>query len=192
MSNRRMSLNRDSSNQFAPQPVHFTLFEDALGGAYAVERGGELVALSHYPTLLEAAESRESHWPEAIEGYDAEPFPRLRTQLAEYLAGHRQEFDLPLAFEGTDFQRLVWSELLRIPFGETRSYSEMARRIGHAGAARAVGLANHDNPIGIVVPCHRVIGADGSLTGYAGGLDMKRRLLDLEGALPSRLPFGAS
>ena len=175
-----MRASRTDRFATVPAPVHYTLFVDALGGAYAVERGGELVALSHYPTLLEAAEFRESHWPEAIESDDVEPFPRLRTQLTEYLAGHRQEFDLPLAFEGTDFQRLVWSELLRIPFGETRSYSEMARRIGHAGAARAVGLANHDNPIGIVVPCHRVIGASGALTGFGGGLPTKRALLDLE------------
>ncbi len=187
-----MRASRTDRFATVPAPVHFTLFEDALGGAYAVERGGELVALSHYPTLVEAADERESRWPEALEDDEAVPFPELRKQLAEYLEGKRQDFDLPLAFEGTDFQRLVWSELLRIPFGETRSYSEMARRIGHAGAARAVGLANHDNPIGVVVPCHRVIGADGSLTGYAGGLDMKRRLLDLEGALPSRLPFGVA
>ena len=107
----------------------------------------------------------------------------LRRQLEEYFAGERREFDLTLAPEGTPFERSVWDELRRIPFGETRSYGEIARAIGRPNASRAVGRANGANPIPIVVPCHRVIGADGSLTGYAGGLDMKRTLLELEGVL---------
>src|SRR4051794_29262888 len=110
----------------------------------------------------------------------------LRRQLAEYFAGERQEFDLRLAPEGTPFERSVWDELRKIPFGETRSYGEIARAIGHPGSARAVGRANGANPIPIVVPCHRVIGADGSLTGFGGGLEAKSRLLELEGL---RLPF---
>jgi methylated-DNA-[protein]-cysteine S-methyltransferase len=101
-------------------------------------------------------------------------------QLTEYLAGERTTFDLPLRASGNAFERLVWAELARIPYGETASYGEIARRIGHPGAARAVGRANARNPIAIVVPCHRVIGSDGSLTGYAGGLDLKRALLALE------------
>jgi methylated-DNA-[protein]-cysteine S-methyltransferase len=104
------------------------------------------------------------------------------TQLREYLAGERSAFDLPLRATGNAFEQLVWAELVRIPYGETASYGEIARRIGHPGAARAVGRANARNPIAIVVPCHRVIGSDGSLTGYAGGLDLKRALLALETA----------
>jgi methylated-DNA-[protein]-cysteine S-methyltransferase len=112
----------------------------------------------------------------------------VRRQLDEYFAGRRQTFDLTLAPEGTPFERSVWNELARIPFGETRSYAEIARAIGRPGAARAVGRANGANPIPIVVPCHRVIGADGSLTGFGGGLETKSRLLELEGAA---LPFSA-
>ena len=102
------------------------------------------------------------------------------TQLREYLAGERTDFDLPLRPHGNPFEQLVWAELARIPYGETTSYGEIARRIGHPGSARAVGRANGRNPIAIVLPCHRVIGSDGSLTGYGGGLDLKRALLTLE------------
>jgi methylated-DNA-[protein]-cysteine S-methyltransferase len=107
-----------------------------------------------------------------------------RRQLAEYFAGHRRVFDLPLAPRGTPFQRAVWQALGTIPFGGTCSYADVAERIGRPGAARAVGAANGRNPIAIIVPCHRVIGRDGSLTGYAAGLARKRRLLDHEGVLP--------
>lgn len=105
-----------------------------------------------------------------------------RRQIEDYFAGSQQGFDLPLAAQGTDFQLQVWRALVEIPFGETRSYAEIAQRLGKPGAVRAVGTANSRNPLAIVVPCHRVIGADGSLTGYAGGLDRKRALLTLEGA----------
>jgi methylated-DNA-[protein]-cysteine S-methyltransferase len=101
-------------------------------------------------------------------------------QLEAYFAGERTEFDLDLRLEGTPFQREVWSALREIPYGETWSYGQLADRIGKPGAARAVGLANGRNPIGIIVPCHRVIGADGSLTGYGGGLPRKQLLLQLE------------
>src|SRR5690349_21803568 len=101
----------------------------------------------------------------------------ISRQLAEYFEGTRRTFDLPLAPEGSDFQKRVWAELVRIPFGETISYSELARRIGMPGLARAVGRANATNPIWLIVPCHRVIGANGSLTGYAGGLLLKKRML---------------
>ena len=101
-------------------------------------------------------------------------------QLNEYFTGKRERFDVPLSPFGTDFQCLVWDALLKIPFGETRSYKQIAQMIGKPGACRAVGLANNRNPIWIMIPCHRVIGSDGSLTGYGGGLDMKRRLLELE------------
>ena len=101
-------------------------------------------------------------------------------QLDAYFAGDRREFDLPLRLYGTDFQAVVWRALREIPYGETRSYADVARRIGRPTAVRAVGHANGQNPLAIVVPCHRVIGADGSLTGYAGGLELKRALLELE------------
>ena len=101
-------------------------------------------------------------------------------QLEEYFAGERREFDLDLDLVGTTFQRRVWETLLTIPYGETSSYGQIAEQIGSPGASRAVGLANGRNPIGIIVPCHRVIGANGSLTGYGGGLERKRILLELE------------
>ena len=102
-------------------------------------------------------------------------------ELQEYFAGKRRTFDVPLKLHGTDFQMLVWNALIEIPFGETRSYLDIARDIGKEKACRAVGRANNHNPLPIFIPCHRVIGKDGSLTGYAGGLDMKRHLLQLEG-----------
>jgi methylated-DNA-[protein]-cysteine S-methyltransferase len=113
------------------------------------------------------------------------PFAAARGQLQEYFAGARTRFDLPLADSGTPFQREVWRALQDIPYGETISYGELARRLGRPAAIRAVGRANGANPIAIVVPCHRVIGADGSLTGYAAGTARKRRLLDLEAGVLS-------
>ena len=101
-------------------------------------------------------------------------------QLAEYFAGERRAFDVPLSFAGTDFQKRVWAALLAIPFGETRSYGEIADQLGNPGASRAVGAANGRNPISIIAPCHRVVGSTGKLTGFAGGLEAKRFLLDLE------------
>jgi methylated-DNA-[protein]-cysteine S-methyltransferase len=103
-------------------------------------------------------------------------------QLKEYFAEKRRSFELPLDMRGTQFQKNVWEELLAIPFGETRSYVELAKKLGNPTASRAVGAANGRNPISIVVPCHRVIGASGKLTGFAGGLDVKARLLEIEGA----------
>ena len=111
---------------------------------------------------------------------DGVPLREARRQLEEYFAGERQEFSLTLETDGTDFQRCVWEALRGIPFGATVSYGDIARRIGNPRAVRAVGLANGRNPISIIVPCHRVIGADGSLTGYGGGLERKRFLLALE------------
>ena len=111
---------------------------------------------------------------------DEEPFDVVRAQLSEYFAGKRTEFDLPMAMAGTDFQRTVWAALCRIPYGETISYGQLADRIGRPGASRAVGLANGRNPIGIIVPCHRVVGSTGDLTGYGGGIERKRALLAFE------------
>ncbi len=101
-------------------------------------------------------------------------------QLAEYFAGERKQFDVPLALRGTPFQLEVWRALQRIPYGETRTYADIARAIGRPTATRAVGGANGANPIPIIIPCHRVIGSNGGLTGFGGGIDVKRRLLDLE------------
>lgn len=110
-------------------------------------------------------------------------FKFLKTQLAAYFQGNLRTFNVPLAPEGTDFQRRVWKELQAIPYGKTISYLELSRRLGDEKAIRAVGRANGANPIAILIPCHRVIGADGSLTGYAGGLERKRALLEREGVL---------
>jgi methylated-DNA-[protein]-cysteine S-methyltransferase len=116
---------------------------------------------------------------------------RAARQLDEYFTRRRASFDLPLAPRGTALQREVWAALAEIPIGETRTYADLARRVGRPSAARAVGAANGKNPLSIVIPCHRVIGASGALTGYAGGLDAKRWLLEHErGALPARVsPF---
>ncbi len=117
-----------------------------------------------------------------VEAPDHPVLVNAAQQLRAYFAGHRTTFDLPLEFAGTEFQRQVWSALLRIPFGETRTYAQIAQEIGHPKAVRAVGAANGRNPISIVAPCHRVIGANGTLTGFAGGLAAKAHLLSLEGA----------
>jgi methylated-DNA-[protein]-cysteine S-methyltransferase len=131
-------------------------------------------AQQHLPgTVAEAA-------PASQDGPDTAPLAAAARQLAEYFAGQRTEFDLPLEMAGTDFQRRVWAALRQIPYGETVSYGELARGLGKASASRAVGLANGKNPFAVVVPCHRVVGSDGSLTGYGGGLDRKRFLLALE------------
>lgn len=111
---------------------------------------------------------------------DDTAFPDVVEQLGAYFAGDLTEFDLAYTMAGTEFQRRVWTALLTIPYGHTRSYGELADQIGSPNASRAVGLANGRNPISIIVPCHRVIGANGSLTGYGGGIDRKRALLDLE------------
>ncbi len=111
---------------------------------------------------------------------DPRPFPEVIDQLETYFAGERTTFDLELAAVGTPFQRSVWTALCRIAYGETASYGQIAQSIGRPGASRAVGLANGSNPICIIVPCHRVVGSNGSLTGYGGGLERKQFLLDLE------------
>ncbi|MEV1076749.1 methylated-DNA--[protein]-cysteine S-methyltransferase [Streptomyces sp. NPDC050211] len=108
-------------------------------------------------------------------------FSEAEDQLKSYFAGELTQFTLELRLHGTPFQRTVWDQLRKIPYGETRSYGDLADALGNPGASRAVGLANGKNPIGIIVPCHRVVGASGSLTGYGGGLERKRRLLEFEG-----------
>lgn len=113
----------------------------------------------------------------------------LAEQIGQYFERQRQAFDVPLDPIGTAFQKSVWRALCAIPYGETRSYSQQARALGKPAAVRAVGAANGRNPLSIVVPCHRVVGANGKLTGYAGGLERKRALLEHEGVLPARLPL---
>ena len=124
----------------------------------------------------------QAHPPNDREEWRPDPtaFPAVVEQLQAYFAGELTTFELSLRPHGTAFQRRVWQALLEIPYGETRSYGQIAKRLGQPGAARAVGLANGRNPIGIIIPCHRVIGANGALTGYGGGIARKRALLQLE------------
>jgi methylated-DNA-[protein]-cysteine S-methyltransferase len=122
---------------------------------------------------------------------DDRAFARPVQQLEEYFSGARQTFDVPLSLTGNPFEQGVWRALLEIPYGEITSYGEIARRIGSPDAPRAVGLANGRNPVAVIVPCHRVIGADGSLTGYGGGLERKRLLLDLEAGVLPLVPASA-
>jgi methylated-DNA-[protein]-cysteine S-methyltransferase len=143
---------------------------------------GELLLAGDGSTLslLHMLEGRHPVKPGADWRRDDDAFAGVRAQLAEYFDGGRTAFDVPLALEGTDFQRRVWEALREIPYGETVSYGELARRIESPRAVRAVGLANGRNPVAVIVPCHRVIGADGRLTGFGGGLERKRLLLELE------------
>lgn len=120
-------------------------------------------------------EPDRSHWK-----HQADAFADVVEQLSAYFAGQLTEFDVDLSLPGTTFQRSVWAQLQAIPYGQTRSYGEIATQIGSPGASRAVGLANGRNPVGIIVPCHRVVGSTGALTGYGGGIDRKRALLALE------------
>lgn len=135
------------------------------------DRGVEQIGFQDGPRPLKLS-------PAWIE--DAGALADVRRELEEYCAGQRREFTVPLALAGTPFQLRVWNALLEIPYGETISYGELAARIGQPTASRAVGLANGANPIPVIVPCHRVIGSNGSLTGYGGGLPIKQRLLALE------------
>jgi methylated-DNA-[protein]-cysteine S-methyltransferase len=151
----------------------YTAFESPLGTITLVAEGGALTGL--YMT-------DHRHWSglpaDAVR--DDEALSGPRAQLEEYLSGARRGFELDVELAGTPFQRRVWRALQDIPYGETISYGELAQRIDNPAAVRAVGLANGRNPVSIVVPCHRVIGADGSLTGYGGGIERKRYLLELE------------
>jgi methylated-DNA-[protein]-cysteine S-methyltransferase len=151
--------------------------------AYAPSPIGDLLLVASEEALLEV------HFPPSRTPDDA-PRDDMRLaavvgQLAEYFAGTRKQFDVSLAPRGTAFQLEVWRMLQRIPYGETRSYADVARSIGRPSATRAVGAANGANPIPIIIPCHRVIGTSGSLTGFGGGIAVKRRLLDLEAGLRS-------
>ena len=157
-------------------PCTFTLMQSPVGTLTLVARGACLAAV-----LWETERENRVRLGELERDDDNAVLRETARQLGEYFAGQRRTFDLPLDFVGTEFQRQVWAALLAIPFGETRSYRDIAQRIGNPQAVRAVGAANGRNPISIIAPCHRVIGASGSLTGFAGGLAAKQYLLALEG-----------
>lgn len=150
-----------------------TVLDSPLGPLTLAAADGTLCGL-----YLEAQRHRPPQ--DTFGDRDPGPFVDAVTQLAEYFAGTRTDFDLPITLAGTEFQRQVWAGLRQIPYGRTVSYGELADRLGQPSASRAVGLATGKNPLSIIVPCHRVVGSTGALTGYAGGLDRKRFLLDFE------------
>jgi methylated-DNA-[protein]-cysteine S-methyltransferase len=153
----------------------YTTIDSPLGPLLASFQNGSLAGLSFLDgrrPVEPAAHPQPRHDDDAI--------ATLESQLEEYFAGERRTFEFPLALRGSDWELRVWNALLEIPYGHTRSYGEIAGELCNVSASRAVGLANARNPIALIVPCHRVIGADGSLTGYGGGLERKRTLLDLE------------
>ena len=152
--------------------THYYTYDTILGSVTFVEENGALVVIT----------TRPYHPKEGIY-QDTPVIKEAFRQLSEYFSGKRKTFNLPLLLKGTDFQKQVWQALLKIPFGVTRSYKQIAEAIGNPKAVRAVGMANNKNPLLIVVPCHRVIGANGKLVGYAVGLDKKEYLLRLEGSL---------
>ena len=152
---------------------YYCYCDSPIGRMLLVGENGMLEEL-HFPKAIEQLEI-PTNWQENEIFFEE----HLR-QLHQYFGGERQEFHLPLAAKGTPFQEQVWRELCKIPFGKTASYGEIAERIGKPKACRAVGMANKKNPIPIIIPCHRIIGKDGSLTGFGGGLSVKKQLLDLE------------
>ena len=174
------------------ETLHCTTMDSAIGPLFLAASSHGLVALE-----FDAVPGQQSIRPNprdlraGKQGFTFDESPRtLRlyvSELEEYFAGQRREFTFPLDLRGTDFQLACWRALLAIPYGETRTYADIARAVGKPNAFRAVGMANNRNPIAIVVPCHRVIASDGTFCGYGGGLDVKRKLLELEGALSGTL-----
>lgn len=159
----------------------YQIYASPIGDLILCEEDGRL-------TMVEFTDPDPKYQPHPGLGEDFvfESTPLLAEtirQLEEYFAGKRHDFDLPLAPQGTPFQQRVWTALRQIPYGTTASYGQIAAAIGNPKASRAVGMANNRNPIAVIIPCHRVIGADGSLVGYGGGLPIKKQLLELEGAL---------
>ena len=181
------------------ETLHSTIFKSPVGPLFlaASERG--LVALE-FDARLPGQQTIRPNPRDLRTESKALQFRRIGRQrcapmcseLEEYFAGQRREFTFPLDLRGTDFQIACWRALLAIPYGETRTYADIARAVGSPQGFRAVGMANNRNPIAIVVPCHRVIASDGTLCGYGGGLDLKRKLLELEGALSGTLGGVAS
>jgi len=162
--------------------IRYARLATPLGTLLATACGGALTGL--YYEGERHAPAIGADW---VEDADAAPLGECRRQVREYLEGTRRSFDLELAPEGSEFQRRVWIEIARIPYGETLTYAELAARAGAPGSARAAGAATGRNPLSIVVPCHRVVGSDGSLTGYAGGVPRKKRLLEIEDARSAAL-----
>ena len=169
--------------------MHYRLVDSPVGRLLLArdDEGLRLIQFAGPPDVgadLKVAPYARSEPASSWQWADEAAFADVTAQLEEYFAGYRRQFTLPLAPEGTPFQQRVWKALLDIPYGETISYGELAARIGQRSASRAVGLANGSNPLPIVIPCHRVIGSNGKLTGYGGGLPVKQQLLALErGAL---------
>jgi O-6-methylguanine DNA methyltransferase len=173
--------------------LYFTNIESPIGPLFLAASDRGLVALEFDARLpgQQSIRPNPRHLRKESRGFAFEDSPRQLlayvTELNEYFASKRREFTFPLDLRGTDFQLACWRALLAIPYGETRSYADIAGAVGKPNAFRAVGMANNRNPIAIVVPCHRVIASNGTLCGYGGGLDVKRRLLELEGALTGTL-----
>jgi methylated-DNA-[protein]-cysteine S-methyltransferase len=162
--------------------TYFTYMESPIDRLMLTSDGEALTGVYMLDQRYEPSAGKD-----CVESDDATPFAEAKKQLCAFFAGDRDQFDLPLAPAGTPFQLKVWSELSRIPYGQTISYGELAKRVGNANASRAVGLANGRNPLPIIVPCHRVIGANGKLTGFGGGLWRKEKLLALESGVGTLL-----
>ena len=175
------------------ETLHTFNMNSAIGPLFLAASDRGLVALEFDARLpgQQSIRPNPRDLREGKNGFLLEDSPRLMRpyviELEEYLAAERREFTFPLDLRGTDFQRACWHALLAIPYGETRTYADIARAVGKPKAFRAVGMANNRNPIAVVVPCHRVIASDGTLCGYGGGLGIKRKLLELEGALTGTL-----
>lgn len=163
----------------APDTLTYDIVQSPIGRLILASDGTALVGV-----WMANATPTDADW--SRRRGDDDVLTRTREELAEYFDGRRRTFSIPLAPNGTAFQRSVWSALTAIPFGTTISYAELARRVGNLAAVRAVGAANGRNPIPVIVPCHRVIGSDGSLTGFGGGLPRKKWLLQHENALPEK------
>ena len=162
--------------------TRFARYESPLGPMFAT---AEEDGITHIEFVgAKYAPDARADW---VEDPEAPDLAACGTQLAEYFAGKRTEFDLPLAPQGSEFQQRVWREIARVPYGVTISYAELANRAGAPGQARAAGAATGRNPVSLAIPCHRIVGSNGSLTGYAGGLERKRELLELEGVLQRSL-----
>ena len=166
-----------SAGDIGPRQRSHTVVDSPIGPLTLIAENGRLAGVHMEITRYEPDAATLAS---AADGDDEPVLAAATRQLAAYFDGELTDFDLPLILDGSPFQQTVWSALQDIPYGETISYGEIARRIGQPSASRAVGLANGRNPVSIVVPCHRVIGANGSLTGYGGGMDRKRFLLSLE------------
>jgi len=175
------------------ETLHTTKMDSAIGPLFLAASGKGLIALEFDARLpgQQSIRPNPRHLRAEQNGVTFESSASLMrpyvNELEEYFDGKRRDFSFPLDLRGTGFQLACWRALLAIPYGETRSYADIARAVGKPNAFRAVGMANNRNPVAIVVPCHRVIASDGTLCGYGGGLDVKRKLLELEGALTGTL-----